>query len=57
VWYNLGKEVRTDGVIVGINTVPIDREVLKSLDEYGFNLEYGQKCLEANKHNHITTTY
>lgn len=39
VWYNLNKEVKTQGVIVGFNTVPIDKEVLKSLDEYGFNLE------------------
>lgn len=46
-----------EGVIVGFNSVPIDNEILKSLDEFGFNLEYAKKCLEANKHNHITTTY
>jgi len=42
---------------MGTNSVPIDDEVFKCLEEYGFNPDYGRKCLESNKHNHITTTY
>lgn len=41
---------------MGTNSVPIDTEILKSLEEFGFNIEYGQKCLESNKHNNITTS-
>lgn len=33
IWYNSVKENRVDGVIVGFNSVPIDNEVLKGLDE------------------------
>jgi len=56
VWYNIVKDTRVEGVIVGSNNVPIDMKILSSLDEYGFNTEYAVKCLQANKHNHITTT-
>jgi len=52
----LNKEVLVIGVIMGTNSVPIDTEILKSLEEFGFNIEYGQKCLESNKHNNITTS-
>jgi len=57
VWYNIVKDTRVEGVIVGTNNVPIDPKILGALDEFGFNQEYAVKCLEANKHNHITTTY
>jgi len=49
--------VKVEGVIVGFNSVPIDPKILESLDDFGFNRDYAKKCLEANKHNHITTTY
>jgi hypothetical protein len=36
----------------------IEDELLESiLEEYGFEREYSVKCLEANRHNHITATY
>jgi len=57
VWYNIVREVKVEGVIVGFNSVPIDPKILESLDDFGFNRDYARKCLEANKHNHITTTY
>jgi 5'-AMP-activated protein kinase catalytic alpha subunit len=56
-WYQMVMDIRPEGVIMGQNSVPIDEEVFKCLEEYGFNPEYGRKCLESNKHNHITTTY
>jgi len=36
--------------------MPLDYDILQGLDQYGFNIEYASKCLEANKHNHVTTT-
>lgn len=27
------------------------------LEDYGFDKEYSIKCIEANRHNHITATY
>ena len=42
---------------MGIDPVPIDPEILQSLSQYDINIDYAKKCLEANKHNHITATY
>lgn len=39
VWYNQTREVKQDGIIVGFNTVPIDRDILMQLETYGFNLD------------------
>ena len=27
------------------------------IEDYGFEKDYSVKCLEANRHNHITATY
>ena len=57
-WFNLVKcEENFRGTIVGIDPVPLDPVILESLSEYQIDVEYARKCLEANKHNHITATY
>eukprot|EP00931_Biecheleriopsis_adriatica_P060043 TRINITY_DN36031_c0_g1_i1.p1 TRINITY_DN36031_c0_g1~~TRINITY_DN36031_c0_g1_i1.p1 ORF type:complete len:650 (-),score=108.60 TRINITY_DN36031_c0_g1_i1:66-2015(-) len=35
----------------------LDEDILDQLDSYGFPREYATKCLQTNKHNHVTTTY
>lgn len=45
------------GIVVGEDPIPIDQHILNSLEKYKFNLDYVQKCLECNKHNHATTSY
>ena len=45
------------GIMVGYHRMPIDSNILNQLSEYNFDLEYSSRCIEANKHNHITTTY
>ena len=30
---------------------------MNKLAKFEFNLEFAEKCIEANKHNHVTTTY
>jgi 5'-AMP-activated protein kinase catalytic alpha subunit len=42
---------------VGIDEVVIDYGILNSLKNYDINIEYARKCIQANKHNHITATY
>jgi len=38
--------------------MPFSESLLKFIvDEFGFDKEYSIKCLEANRHNHITATY
>ncbi|CAK71237.1 unnamed protein product (macronuclear) [Paramecium tetraurelia] len=45
------------GIVVGYNRIPIDQEILKQLKQYGIDIDHAQKCLDANKHNEITTFY
>ena len=37
--------------------MPVDNSILEKLKIFDFDLEYALRCIEANKHNHITTTY
>ena len=57
-WYNISKaEKEPDGIIIGVNPVPIDFFILNQMEAFGFNQDYAKKCIEANKHNHLTTSY
>lgn len=47
----------TSGIIVGYHRIPVDKEILNKLNEFDFDIDYAERCIEANKHNHITTTY
>lgn len=47
----------SEGIIIGYNQIPIEPKILDMMKEYGFDSEYTQQCLDANKHNHATTTY
>ena len=45
------------GLIVGYNQIPNEEQILDMLDTKGFQKEYAVRCLDANKHNHVTTCY
>lgn len=45
------------GTFVGQDHPPVDFEILKQLKDFGIDIDYGRKCLEANKKNHVTATY
>ena len=56
-WFNKVKSEYIKGIHVGINQMPINKDLLKQLEEYGFDQLYSQKCIEANTHDNLTTTY
>ncbi|OMJ87382.1 hypothetical protein SteCoe_10887 [Stentor coeruleus] len=56
-WFNQISTKTTEGILVGYTQIPINKEILQKLSDFNINIEHGQKCIEANKHNHITTTY
>ena len=56
-WFKQVTAVSSDGILVGYTSIPINKEILSKLANYNFDIEHSQKCIEANKHNHITTTY
>lgn len=68
-WYQIYKRSYDipPGIVVGYNRIPVtlcirlseqvDGAILAKLEHIGFQLDYAQKCLDANKHNHVTTAY
>lgn len=46
-----------DGIIVGQDPIQVDEKILNNMSEFDFDLDYARKCIEINKHNHITATY
>lgn len=57
-WFSLSTPIQmSEGIIIGYNQIPIEGKILEMMKEYGFESEYTQQCLDANKHNHATTTY
>lgn len=47
----------SDGLIIGYNRIPIQNKILNLMNKQGFDPKYIQRCIDANKHNHCTTTY
>lgn len=56
-WYSLVSPRESQGIVVGLNKIPLDLGGIKQMSPYGFDLDYTVKCIESNKHNHATTTY
>ena len=58
-WFNLQEPTlsQSPGTQIGIDPPPIDVNILKSIKEHDIDIDYARKCIEANKHNHITATY
>ena len=56
-WYRQIIEQPKPGILIGYDHIVVDSCVLVQLLEYGLDLDYTRKCLEANKHNSSTTVY
>jgi len=58
-WYTTNNQpvIRTFGLIIGKNKIPIELSIMKMLKQYGFKQEEAEKSLNANKHNQVTTIY
>jgi len=56
-WYRQLPEssVKPRDLVPGQNG--LEEDVLRDLDSFGFPRDYAVRCLELNKHNHVTTTY
>ncbi|KAL4499059.1 hypothetical protein ABPG72_016961 [Tetrahymena utriculariae] len=57
-WFNQVKaNPMCEGIIVGYNRIPIDLEIIEQLEKFNIDKDFAKNCVEANKHNHITTSY
>jgi serine/threonine protein kinase len=56
-WYLQVRETKKPGILVGYDHIKVDSIVLKQLGTFGYDASYAKKCLEADKHNDITTSY
>lgn len=54
---NCSSRKSVKGIVIGYNKIPIETKVLNSLSEMGLDVEKTQSCLEANRHNNLTTAY
>lgn len=57
LWFNQIQANNLKGIFVGYNGIPVNKDILEMLEKFEISQEYCQKCLEANKHNNVTTTY
>lgn len=60
-WFRIVKENaegREPGLYPGLQKMPYNSELLAQIvQDYAFEMDYSIKCLESNRHNHITATY
>lgn len=47
----------TGGIFIGLSQIPINKKILTLLIDYNFKKSYAVKCINQNKHNHVTTSY
>ena len=56
-WFTLTNIKLNDGLIIGLNVIPIDENIVQKMKEYQFNSDEVRKAVISNRHNNITTTY
>ena len=57
-WFNqITVQKISGGIFIGLSQIPINMKILDLLVEYNFKKDYAIKCINANKHNHVTTSY
>ena len=57
-WFKLIKEKRQYGLYPGKEKVPYNQQIFSLIKEvHKFDEDYGIKCIEANRHNNITSVY
>ena len=56
-WASQVQQEIPSGLLIGYTQILLDREVTELIKQYGFDADHARSCLEANKHNHVTTTY
>lgn len=57
-WFNqITMPKITGGIFIGLSQIPINNKILDMLHQYNFKKDYAIKCINANKHNHVTTSY
>ena len=45
------------GIFIGLSQIPVNVGILEKLIALNFKREYVIKCINGNKHNHVTTSY
>jgi 5'-AMP-activated protein kinase catalytic alpha subunit len=60
IWFSINtnkKKAEGEGLIVGLNTIPIDFGIVNEMRRMGYDQQLVIKCLDANQCNAISTTY
>ena len=54
-WFNQKKQEINSGILVGYQNITVDNNILSKLQAFKVDIEHAKKCIEANKHNSIST--
>ncbi len=49
MYKNNTNNLQHPGIVIGYNRIPIDFELLAQLKNYDIDLDYAEKCIDANK--------
>jgi len=49
--------VPVKGIMVGYDLIAVDENVLNLLENYNLDVAQARRCIESNKHNHLSTAY
>jgi len=50
-WYNLAVPDEKEGIIVGVNPIPVNNKILDALESYGFNFDLNDSKTVLGKIN------
>lgn len=56
-WYRNKKGIKCYGISIGYETIPIDKEILKEMQDLGYDPQNTKKFIENNVRNETTTAY
>jgi 5'-AMP-activated protein kinase catalytic alpha subunit len=56
-WFKITNPSPIEGLIISKFVIPIDEDVIRKMEKYGFNKEEARANILSNKHNQFTTTY
>ena len=56
-WMKQSAPVVGSGILVGYDDILVEKRILQMLPNYGYDAEYAERCIEANKHSSVTAAY
>lgn len=56
-WFTQTEQHISPGILIGYQNISVDNTILERLSQYKVDIAHTKKCIEANKHNSLSTAY